>query len=469
MSPPNDRVAAPTCPPPAEPEREIAAAPPAESRHGALLTKINSGQARVGIIGLGYVGLPLARAFTDRGIAVLGFDVDATKVIKLQRGESYIGHIPDELVRSMREHHFEATDRFIRLDEPDAIIICVPTPLTDTREPDLTYVVNSARAVAERLRPGQLVVLESTTYPGTTRNVVQPILEAKGLKAGRDFFLAFSPEREDPGNPNFSAPTIPKVVGGLEPHSLELASALYSKVVSRVVPVSSPEVAEASKILENTYRAINIALVNELKVLYDRMGINVWEVIDAARTKPFGFQAFYPGPGLGGHCIPIDPFYLTWIARKFGLSTRLIELAGEINTAMPAYVVSRVADALNAHSKPIKGSKITLLGMAYKKDVDDPRESPGFELMELLLEKGAIVQYNDPHIPVLPAMRHYPHLRMASQDLTPEYLASRDCVLIVTDHSAYNWAWIAEHAPLLVDTRNALKDQDAHRAKIVRA
>ena len=264
----------------------------------------------------------------------------------------------------------------------------MPTPLTDAREPDLTYIVKSAQAIAAALRPGQLVVLESTTYPGTTRQVVLPLLEARGLKAGRDFFLAFSPEREDPGNPQFSAPTIPKVVGGLEPASLELAAALYGKVVVRVVPVSSPEVAEACKILENTYRAINIALVNELKMLYDRMGINVWEVIEAAKSKPFGFQAFYPGPGLGGHCIPIDPFYLTWVARKHGLATRFIELAGEINTAMPAYVVSRVADALNERGKPVKGSKITLLGMAYKKDVDDPRESPGFELMDLLLEQG---------------------------------------------------------------------------------
>ena len=284
---------------------------------------------------------------------------------------------------------FEATDDFGRLREADVVIICVPTPLTEAREPDLTYVVNSAKATARALRPGQLVVLESTTYPGTTRQEVLPILEASGLKAGDDFFLAFSPEREDPGNPNFSAPTIPKVVGGLDPASLELACALYGQAMVRVVPVSTPEVAEACKILENTYRAVNIALVNELKMLYDRMGIDVWEVIDAAKTKPFGFQAFYPGPGLGGHCIPIDPFYLTWVARKYGLTTRFIELAGEINTAMPAYVVSKIADALNDRGKPVKGSKITLLGMAYKKDVDDPRESPGFELMDLLLKKGA--------------------------------------------------------------------------------
>jgi UDP-N-acetyl-D-glucosamine dehydrogenase len=435
----------------------------------ALSNRIESATVRVGIIGLGYVGLPLARAFSERGIAVLGFDVDPIKIARLERAESYIGHIPDASIHSMRDSRFEPTLDFQRLNEPDVIIICVPTPLTDSRDPDLTYIVKSTRAIAERLRPGQLVVLESTTYPGTTREVVLPLLLNTGLKPGVDFFLAFSPEREDPGNPQFSAPTIPKVVGGLDPASLELAVALYGKVVVRVVPVSSPEVAEACKILENTYRAVNIALVNELKVLFDRMNINVWEVIEAAKTKPFGFQAFYPGPGLGGHCIPIDPFYLAWVARKHGLATRFIELAGEINTSMPANVISKVADALNDHGKPVKGSKITLLGMAYKKDVDDPRESPGFELMDLLLKKGALVDYNDHHIAVLPPMRHYPHLRMASQELTAVYLQSRDCVLIVTDHSAYNWSWIAEHAPLIVDTRNALKDVVAPKAEIVRA
>jgi UDP-N-acetyl-D-glucosamine dehydrogenase len=437
--------------------------------HAALMSRIDSGAVRVGIIGLGYVGLPLARAFTERDIAVLGFDVDAVKVAKLEKGQSYIGHISDEAIRRMGEHEFQATSSFERLDEPDVIIICVPTPLTEAREPDLAYIVSSTQAIAARLRPGQLIVLESTTYPGTTRQVVLPILRSRGLEPGRDFFLAFSPEREDPGNPQFSAPTIPKVVGGLEPAILELAAALYGKVIVRVVPVSSPEVAEACKILENTYRAINIALVNELKMLYDRMGINVWEVIEAAKSKPFGFQPFYPGPGLGGHCIPIDPFYLTWVARKHGLATRFIELAGEINTAMPAYVVSRVSDALNENTKPLKGSKITLLGMAYKKDVDDPRESPGFELMDLLLQKGAEVHYNDPHIPSLPPMRHYPHLGMASQELTPEYLASRDCILIVTDHSAYDWPWIAQHASLIIDTRNAMKNVRRSKGKIIRA
>jgi UDP-N-acetyl-D-glucosamine dehydrogenase len=437
--------------------------------HEQLLDKIETKAVRVGIIGLGYVGLPLARAFSDRGIAVLGFDVDQFKIDKLERGESYIGHIPDTAIGQMRERKFEATVDFRRLDEPDVVIICVPTPLTDTRDPDLTYVVNSTKAIALRLRPGQLVVLESTTYPSTTRDVVLPLLVATGLQPGVDFFLAFSPEREDPGNPQFSAATIPKVVGGLDPASLELAVALYGKVVVRVVPVTSPEVAEACKILENTYRSVNIALVNELKIIYSKMGVDVWEVIEAAKSKPFGFQAFYPGPGLGGHCIPIDPFYLTWIARKHGLSTRFIELAGEINTSMPAYVVGKVAEALNNRSKPINGSKILLLGMAYKKDVDDPRESPGFELMKLLLEKGGAVAYNDPHIPTLPSMRHYPQLNMASQELTDGCLESQDCVLIVTDHSSYDWNWIARFAKLIIDTRNATKGVVDPKAEIVRA
>jgi len=432
-----------------------------------LRSRINDKTARIGIIGLGYVGLPLARALVDKGYKVLGFDTDISKVEKLQSGLSYIGHIPDDVVRQMRDQSFESTDDFLRLEEPDVIIICVPTPLTETREPDLTYVIRSSQAIAARLRPGQLVILESTTYPGTTRKVVLPILETKELKAGRDFFLAFSPEREDPGNLHFSAPKIPKVVGGLEPQSLELAAALYGQVMVQVVRVSSPEVAEACKILENTYRAVNIALVNELKTLYDRMGINIWEVIEAAKTKPFGFQAFYPGPGLGGHCIPIDPFYLTWVARKYGMSTRFIELAGEINTSMPSFVVAKVGDALNDRAKPVKGSKISLLGMAYKKDVDDPRESPGFELMDLLLNKGAVVSYNDPHIPVLPSMRHYPHLRMASKELTADYLHSQDCVIIVTDHSAYDWAWVVEHSSLVVDTRNATRNVRENQAHVI--
>jgi UDP-N-acetyl-D-glucosamine dehydrogenase len=441
----------------------------ASSSVTALLDKVNRGQAMVGIIGLGYVGLPLARAFTTSGLPVLGFDIDPAKVAKLQRGESYLSHVPSEAIRTMAEHGFEATDRFHRLDEPDAVILCVPTPLTEAREPELTYIVRSTRAVAARLRPGQLVVLESTTYPGTTREVVLPILEETGLRAGYDFFLAFSPEREDPGNRSFSTASIPKVVGGLDPNSQAVAVAFYSRAVTKVVPVSTPEVAEACKILENTYRAVNIALVNELKVLYDRMGIDVWEVIEAAKTKPFGFQAFYPGPGLGGHCIPIDPFYLTWVAHRFGLTTRFIELAGEVNTNMPHFVLGKIVDALNEACKAVKGSRITLLGMAYKRDVDDCRESPGFEIMELLWKKGAELSYNDPHVPKLPLTRRYPHLQMASQPLTAEYLQGQDCVVIVTDHSAYNWEWIIEHSRLVVDTRNVTRGLRCRHDRIVRA
>jgi UDP-N-acetyl-D-glucosamine dehydrogenase len=433
------------------------AAPAGLTDPAALAERIRSKEAVVGVIGLGYVGLPLAKAFADRGFPVIGFDIDSAKVTKLQWGESYIGHIPATAIQKMREQRFEATSDFARLREADAVIICVPTPLTTAREPDLTYVINSAKAIAAVLRPGQIVILESTTYPGTTRQVVRPILEAGGLTAGRDFFLAFSPEREDPGNPTHTATVIPKVVGGHDAVSGDLAAALYGEVVVQIVHVSSPEVAEACKILENTYRAVNIALVNELKVLYDRMGIDVWEVIAAAKTKPFGFQAFYPGPGLGGHCIPIDPFYLAWVARQYGMSTRFIELAGEVNTAMPEYVIGKVADALNDRGKPVRGSKVLLLGMAYKKDVDDPRESPGFELMHRLLKKGAVVSYNDPHIPRLPSMRHYDLPAMASLSLTPESLREQDCVLIVTDHSAYDWAFVIEHGQLVVDTRNATR------------
>jgi UDP-N-acetyl-D-glucosamine dehydrogenase len=433
-----------------------------------LLDKIQTRRALVGIIGLGYVGLPLARAFGAAGFPVLGFDVDATKVARLDRGESYIGHIAGATIQEMKSKGFQGTADFGRLNEPDAILICVPTPLTVAREPDLSFIASAAGSIGKRLRAGQLVVLESTTYPGTTRDVVLPLLAPARLTLGQDFFLAFSPEREDPGNPQHSAQNIPKVVGGLDAASQQLAVALYRGAMASVVPVSSAEVAEACKILENTYRAVNIALVNELKLIFERMGIDVWEVIEAARTKPFGFQAFYPGPGLGGHCIPIDPFYLTWVARKHGMSTRFIELAGEINTAMPAHVIQRLGETLNEHAKPVRGSKVCLLGMAYKKDVDDPRESPGFELMDLLLEKGAVVTYNDPHIPRLPAMRRYPHLHMTSQPLTAEYLAAQDAVLIVTDHSAYDWPWIVAHAPLILDSRNATRNVREHRRRIVK-
>ncbi|MGF1578732.1 MAG: nucleotide sugar dehydrogenase [Gemmataceae bacterium] len=436
----------------------------------ALRVAINNQTALVGIIGLGYVGLPLARGLSQSGFAVLGFDVDQKKIDKIAQGESYIGHIPDEIIQTMRENRFDATADFTRLDEADVILICVPTPLSETREPDLTYVVKSTEAIANTLRPGQLIILESTTYPSTTRHVMKPILDERGLEVGKDYFLAYSPEREDPGNPNFTASSIPKVVGGIEPNSLELATALYEQFVVEVVKVSTTEVAEACKILENTYRAVNIALVNELKMLYDRMGVDVWEVIEAAKTKPFGFQAFYPGPGLGGHCIPIDPFYLTWVARKYGMPTQFIELAGQINTSMPQFVIHKLTDALNDHAKPVKGSKIGLFGMAYKKNVDDPRESPGFELLELLLLKGAEVTYNDPHIPTLPRMRKYPKLpALESQPLTPEYLASLDCILIVTDHDAYDWESIIKHAKLVVDSRNATKNVKQHRERIVLA
>jgi UDP-N-acetyl-D-glucosamine dehydrogenase len=439
------------------------------SSFAVLSTRTSSKETRVGIVGLGYVGLPLARAFTTSGFSVLGFDSDPSKIARLQRAETYFSHIPNAAIQAMIERGFEPTDRPKRLDEPDAILLCLPTPLTPAREPDLSYVTRSVDSVARRLRKGQLIVLESTTYPGTTRNVVLPILEKSGLRAGEDFFLAYSPEREDPGNAHFTMPAIPKVVGGLEPHSLELAAALYEQVVVRVVRVSSLEVAEASKVLENTYRAVNIALVNELKVLFDRMGIDVWEVIDAAATKPFGFQAFYPGPGLGGHCIPCDPFYLAWLARTHGLSTRFIELAGEINTAMPAFVLGKIADALNDQGKPLRGSRILLLGVAYKKDVNDTRESPGFALMDLLLGKGAIVAFNDPHVPTIPPLRRYPHLQGASLALTAENVQAQDCVVIVTDHSAYDWPWLVEHARLVIDTRNATRAVATHRERIVRA
>ncbi|MEZ6065933.1 MAG: nucleotide sugar dehydrogenase [Planctomycetaceae bacterium] len=432
-----------------------------------LRSSITSGQCTVGVIGLGYVGLPLIDAFVSRGIRAIGFDVDPKKVDSLNAGRSYIKHVGSDKVAGWLERGlFEATAELSRLTEPDALLICVPTPLNDSRDPDLTYVERTTESIAAALRPGQLIVLESTTYPTTTRDVVQPILERSGLVCGRDFFLAYSPEREDPGNASFTAAQIPKVVGGSDATSLELACALYRHAVVQVIPVTSLEVAEACKILENTYRAVNIALVNELKMLFDRMRIDIWEVIDAAKTKPFGFQAFYPGPGLGGHCIPIDPFYLTWLARRQGLSTRFIELAGEVNHHMPEYVVERVGEFLNDLSKPIRGSQILILGAAYKKDVDDPRESPAFVLMELLLARGAKLAYNDPHIPRLPKVRHSQVPELESVALTPELLAAQDCVLIATDHSSYDPQFIVEHARLVVDTRNLTRNVEQGREKI---
>ena len=436
----------------------------------ALEQAIKEKSAVVGVVGLGYVGLPLIRAFVSAGFHTMGFDVDQGKVDKLLAGKSYIGHIASEWINDcIHSKTFTPTADMKRLAEPDVLLICVPTPLSESRDPDLAYVEATARQIAAVLRRGQLVVLESTTYPGTTRDVVLPILAQSGLKLGSDYFLAYSPEREDPGNPNFTASGIPKVVGGCEPASARLAAAVYANAVVNIVPVSSCEVAEACKILENTYRSVNIAMVNELKMLFDKIGIDVWEVIDAAKTKPFGFQAFYPGPGLGGHCIPIDPFYLSWVARKHGMPTRFIELAGEINTSMPTYVVHRVIEALNEAGKPLKGSRICILGVAYKKDVDDPRESPSFALMEQLAAGRAILTYNDPHVPKLPQMRHHNLPEMASSPLDAKFLASQDCVLIATDHSAYDYDFIVKNSKLVVDTRNATGKVREGREKIRKA
>ena len=437
--------------------------------HKKLIHRIEDRSAVVGIVGMGYVGLPLTHAFCDAGFRCVGFDIDERKVRHLNDGRSYIKHIRSGwLKEARRSRRFRATVRFSELSKVDAIIICVPTPLTKMREPDMSYVRDTCEVIARHLVHGQLVALESTTYPGTTRELMLPILSGSGLKVERDFFLAFSPEREDPGRKSHTTSTIPKVVGGHGPHSLAVARALYEAALETVVPVSTCEVAEAAKILENVYRSVNIALINEMKVLFDKMGINVWEVVDAAATKPFGYQPFYPGPGLGGHCIPIDPFYLTWKAREYGMSTQFIELAGEINTRMPEYVVGKVIDALNAHRKPLKGSKVLVLGLAYKKDVDDLRESPSIELIELLREHGAKVDYNDPHIKRTHKQREH-DLRMKSKPLTAAMLKSYDCVLIATDHSAYDYQWIVDHARLVVDTRNATCNCKRGRKKIVRA
>ena len=435
-----------------------------------LKTSIESKTAKVGVMGLGYVGLPLIDAYVNAGFHAIGFDVDQRKTDALNSGKTYIAHIGDSIIQGwLDQNQFEATTDMARLGEVDVILICVPTPLTDSRDPDLRYVESTTRAIAKSLRQGQLVVLESTTYPGTTRDVMLPILKEAGLTEGEEFFLAYSPEREDPGNPDFTAGTIPKVVGGLEPNSTRLATQFYEQAITSVVPVDSCEAAEACKILENTYRSVNIAMVNELKVLFQKIGIDIWEVIDAAKTKPFGFQAFYPGPGLGGHCIPIDPFYLSWVARKHEMPTKFIELAGEINTSMPLYVINRLAEALNDHGKPIKGSKIGILGMAYKKDVDDHRESPSFKLMEILLERGAEVSYCDPHVPTLPKMRHYDVPAMSTQKPEPGYWSSLDCTLISTDHSLFDWEEIVSHSKLVVDTRNATKEIASGREKIWKA
>jgi UDP-N-acetyl-D-glucosamine dehydrogenase len=418
-----------------------------------LIQKIKSKVAVVGIVGLGYVGLPLMLSFVEAGFRVLGFDIDLSKIDKLNNGESYIQHIGTERVyRAQKTGNFEATDNFSRASEADVLIICVPTPLGSHHEPDLYFVINTVNSLVPHLKNGQLVSLESTTYPGTTEEELRPRIESRGYNIGEDFFLVYSPEREDPGNRNFTTGNIPKVVGGATASCLDVGCALYSSIIERVVPVSSTKAAEMSKLLENIYRAVNIGLVNELKVVADRMGIDIWEVIDAAATKPFGFTPFYPGPGLGGHCIPIDPFYLTWKAREYGVHTRFIELAGEVNTAIPNWVVGKVIDALNDRGKPLKGSKILVLGIAYKKNIDDVRESPAVELMELLQNKGAEVYYSDPYIPVFPKMRNY-HFNQNSIDINPELLSQIDCVLIATDHDAFDYEVIQANSQLIVDTR----------------
>ncbi len=419
------------------------------------IEKIRKRTARIGVIGLGYVGLPLVREFIRSGFHVTGFDTDPRKVESLEKGRSYIKHLPSKLIREMMgTGRFDPTTDFGKLRKVECIIICVPTPLNRHREPDLTYVFDTARTISGYLAKGQLVVLESTTYPGTTDEDMRRILESSGLRAGRDFYLAYSPEREDPGNPDFSTSGIPKVVGGYSEECLKTTMALYDSIVVKTIPVSSTRVAEATKLFENIFRAVNIALVNELKMLFDRMGIDVWEVIETASTKPFGFMPFYPGPGLGGHCIPIDPFYLTWKARQYDFHTQFIELAGQINSFMPYHVVHRIADALNERGKGLKGARILILGIAYKKDVDDVRESPSLKLIELLAEKGAVVDYNDPHVRKTHRMRRY-DFKMNSVPLTAAGLKRYDCAVISTNHSAYDYEFIVRHSKLVVDTRNA--------------
>lgn len=459
-----------------------------------LIQKINDKSAIVGVIGLGYVGLPLALEFSLKGFNVIGFDLDEKKNVFIKQGESYLKHIKSErIAEAVNTGRFTSTSDFSRLGEPDAIIICVPTPLDEHREPDLSYIVNTANTVARYLREGQLVVLESTTYPGTTEEVLLPLFESipighlevdsaipasdkefvgrnnvPTMKVGVDFYLAFSPEREDPNNPDYSTATIPKVIGGVTPRCLEVTQALYNNIIVKTVPVSSTRVAEATKLLENIYRSVNIALVNELKIVFEKMNIDVWEVIEAASTKPFGYHPFYPGPGLGGHCIPIDPFYLTWKAREHDVNTKFIELAGEINTSMPYYVVERASEALNMERKALNGSKVLILGAAYKKDIDDMRESPTLKLIEILREKGAQVEYNDPFVTKLPRTRMYQY-DMESVEISKENLETYDLVIVSTDHTIYDWQFIFENARLILDSRNAFGRNGIVSPKVVKA
>ncbi len=469
-----------------------------------LLEKINNNSAVIGIIGLGYVGLPLALEFANRKFKVIGFDNDPKKPDFLNRGQSYIKHINTERIKdAVDKKYFSATDDFSRLPEVDAIIICVPTPLDEHREPDVSYIVNSGKVIAQYLRKDQLVVLESSTYPGTTDEILLPMFEQiqktenrkqktenrkwktengkqktefntslgnhnSTFKVGEDFYLAFSPEREDPNNPDFNTSTIPKVVGGVTPKCLEIAKALYDKIIVKTVPVSSTRAAEATKLLENIYRSVNIALVNEMKMVLDRMDIDVWEVIEAAKTKPFGFHAFYPGPGLGGHCIPIDPFYLTWKAHEYDISTKFIELAGEINTMQPYYVVEKSMEVLNKFKKSLNGSKVLILGASYKKDIDDMRESPTLKLIEIFAEKGAEIDYNDPYVPKLWKMRKY-NYDLASVELIKENLAKYDLVVLSTDHTSYDYKFIAENSKIVIDTRNVFERNGVKAENVFKA
>lgn len=434
----------------------------------SLLEMIKNKTARVGIIGLGYVGLPLAIHFGKKGFKVIGFDLDTRKIDKILHGESYIKHIPSNSIKQMVDNkQFDVTIDFGRLRDADCILICVPTPLSDKMEPDLSYLLDTTETITKHLRKGQLIVLESTTYPGTTEEMLLTRLASSGMKVGEDFFLAFSPEREDPGNKNFTATNTPKVVGGVTKSCLEVACELYNWI-TRSVPVSSTQAAELTKLLENIFRSVNIALVNELKVLSHKMGIDMFEVIDAAATKPFGYTPFYPGPGLGGHCIPIDPFYLAWKAKEYDFSARFIQLAGEINVSMPYYVIEKTMEALNRKKKSLNGSQILVLGIAYKKDIDDDRESPGYAIMKMLMEKGAMVKYNDPWISQLRPTRKY-NFKMESTPITPELLAEMDAVIVVTDHSDYDFSEIVRNANMVIDTRNATKGINAGKEKIVMA
>jgi len=434
-----------------------------------LLQKIKNHEAKIGVIGMGYVGLPLLLEFVTENFPTVGFDIDSKKVDALNAGKSYIKHIAAERIKNARESgKFESTTDFGRLREVDCILVCVPTPLDKHREPDISYIEQTSEVISKYVQKGQLIVLESSTFPGTTEEVMMTIIEKSGLKGHEDFYIAFSPEREDPNNPNFNTRTIPKVVGANDPVSLELSKTLYDQVIVKTVPVSSSQAAEATKLLENIFRSVNIAMVNEMKMILGEMGIDVWEVVNAASTKPFGFMPFYPGPGLGGHCIPIDPFYLTWKAREYEMPTRFIELAGEVNTSMPFYVVNKLIDALNNHKKSINGSKILVLGLSYKKDIDDMRESPSLKLMEIISAKGGMPDYHDPYIPKLGPTRHY-NFEKQSVELTAENLKSYDAVLISTDHSLFDYDFIVSNSKLVVDTRNATVNLKAGREKIVKA